>query len=272
MLDKKIFQLCNSITEEQALELDKEKYKANTKWDGERVISVILDKDVIMFNRGGKIVNFHFPEIAEELKKLPNCIIDGEIISIDDNFTRLQSRALTQNKDKIQALIKEIPCDYMIFDILKIGEEDLRNKPLKERFEKLFNLFVKNFDVLNPFQFLKVVAYEDIISCLFEAKLKQREGIIIKNMNGLYESRRSDNWKKLKFFKETILILTKYSPNNAGYRCEDNLNNAVQVSGNQSLEVINKIKTCGSCEVYIQYLEKTKNDKYRFISFRGVKK
>jgi len=97
METKDLFQLCNSINEEEALKLDSKDYQANFKFDGCRIIAVVLDGEPIMFNRNGRICNFNFREVEAELKLLPNCILDGEIISIDDNFERLQSRVLTQN-------------------------------------------------------------------------------------------------------------------------------------------------------------------------------
>ncbi|HEY0090449.1 MAG TPA: RNA ligase family protein [Candidatus Lokiarchaeia archaeon] len=263
MIDKKIFMLCESIREEDLNFLSGE-YLANKKYDGERVISVILNKEVIMFNRRGKIVNFHFREIEQELKKVSNCIIDGEIISYNNKFEDLQKRALTQNKFKQEELLKKIPCCYMIFDILKYDNEDIRNKPLKERIEILKKIFKKS-------SILQVTEFNSIIDMLFKAKLENWEGIIIKEMNSKYESRRSKKWLKLKLWNETSLILTSYTPNNAGFRCEDNLKNAVQISGKQSFKVVNEIRNKGSCEVIIQYLTKTERGKFRFPSFRGLK-
>ena len=48
----------------------------------------------------------------------------------------------------------------------------------------------------------------------------------------------------------------KYSVNNAGIRVEDELNNAVQIAGNNSLEVKREIDNKGFCDIVIQYLEK----------------
>ena len=283
MIDKKIFMLCDKVKEEN-LNLLNGEYLANRKYDGERVISVIIDNDILMFNRRGKLVNFHFKEVEQELKKLPNCIIDGEIISYNNKFEDLQRRALTQNKFKQEELLKEIPCYYMIFDILKTENQDIRDKPLKERIEILRKILEKQ-GIYKPVDerkqaepiliippILQLCEYNSITNMLFQAKLENWEGIIIKNMQGKYESRRSKSWLKLKLWNETTLFLTSYTPNNAGFRCEDNLNNAVQVSGRQSLEVVNKIKDTGFAEVIIQYLTKTENDRFRFISYRGLAK
>jgi hypothetical protein len=97
------------------------------------------------------------------------------------------------------------------------------------------------------------------------------EGIVIKNLDGKYESRRSNFWRKLKLWNETTIILQSYTENPAGIRCETADGIAIQVAGHNQTEVRKAINERGSCEVYIQYLTKTANGKYRFPSYRGVK-
>jgi hypothetical protein len=64
--------------------------------------------------------------------------------------------------------------------------------------------------------------------------------------------------------------LTKYTPNPAGIRCETDSGIAIQVAGEQHKEVKELLDSKGRCEVFIQYLTKTKDEKYRFPSFRGI--
>lgn len=265
---KELFMLCQSTNEDEALKLDNERYKANIKYDGERVISVIINHDVIMVNRRGNILNFKFKDVEEELKKLPNTILDGEIITEDDNFNKLQKRALTKNPKLILKLTKEIKVNYMLFDILKLEDENLFSKPLKERV-----LILNKIVDTSKFNILKLVAYDGIKPLLEKAKNELREGIIVKDMLSVYENKRSNNWKKLKLFKETTITITKYEENNKGIRAEDNLGNAVQIAGTQSIEVKNILDLQGSCEIYIQYLTQSEETKrYRFPSFRQIKR
>lgn len=268
-MDKKIFMLCDSITEDKLNTLRGD-YLANIKYDGERVIAIFSENqflidgknDVILFNRGGNIVNSHFKQIESELQNLSHrFILDGEIISKDDDFSKLQSQAHSK-KDK------GVECYYMVFDVLQIDGVDLRYKPLCERMDTLkFYLDMENQDLIPH---IKIAEYSPIPEILLRAKREDREGIIIKDMNSRYESRRSRSWLKLKFFEETTINLKKYVANPKGYRCEDDMGNAVQVAGHQSKEVVDRINQNGECKVFIQYLEKTKEEKYRFISFRGI--
>lgn len=264
--------LCKSITENEATEKCKSPLsfhgqKANIKYDGERIKAIKKDGEVFLMNRRGNIKNGNYTEVVEELETYNfNFVIDGEVISEDDNFNLLQKRALTKDKFKQQQLRKTIPVKYMVFDILEIDDNDLRNKPLKERID-YSGLFKDKDNAV-----IELAEYKSVGEMLRTAKAQSREGIVIKEMDGRYhENKRHKNWLKCKFFKETTIELISYTPNNAGIRCEDALKNAVQISGQQHLAVKEILDKGQSVEVEIQYLEITKDGRFRFPSFRGIK-
>lgn len=268
-MNTKDFMLCHSTTEEQAMQLDFAKWKANYKWDGERIIAIVDKGTVLLLNRRGNFKNEQFKEVVDELKRLPDCILDGEIISKDNNFNKLQSRAGTQDTAKLALKEKSVPIDYMVFDILKLDGNELTAKPLKERIEILNSLSLSNeIGILNN---IKLCEYGEVKELLQKAKDKQMEGIIVKDMEAKYEGRRSHGWLKLKLWKEAEITVTTYTVNNAGIRVEANDGTAVQISGGQSQEVRDKLDAGTEVTIYIQYLEKTKENKFRFPSYRGLK-
>jgi len=264
---KKVFMLCQSTTEEESKNFADTDYQAQIKYDGERIIAVIIDKEVILINRRGKICNLHFQEIVEDLKVLPNCIIDGEIISLDDDFSKLMKRAMTKTPSKLIPLQTEVPIKYMVFDVLGIGKATNKiNLPLRDRITELNGLFHGL-----EFKHTEIAKYGNIPNMLIQAHEEKREGLIIKNLNALYEGRRSEGWKKLKFFQETTLIVTKFTENPKGIRVEDDKGNACQIAGEQCNEVKEKINSNGSAEIYIQYLtQNTETHRFRFPSYRGL--
>ena len=271
MIDyKKIFMLANSTNEEEALKLNDKDYTANIKYDGIRILAVIIDNEVILVNRRGKICNFHFEEIVEDLKEIKdtNCIIDGELISVDDDFTKLQSRAMTKTASKIKELTKTIPLKYMVFDILKIDTKELFSTKLKDRIIELENLFMGK-----KFKHTEMAKYKPIAEMLEQAKAEKREGIMVKDLNGLYESKRTDNMLKVKFWCEVDIIFDKYIPNPSGIKVisKDGLIH-LQVAGQQqSLKVKEIIDNKGYCEITIQYLTKNEQTgKVRFPSFKRI--
>lgn len=263
------FMLCEKTTEKELTNFTEWKWFANLKYDGERIKAIIKDGSVFLLNRRGNLKNDNYQEICEELKSnFKNCILDGEIITEHDNFNLLQKRALTKDKEKQKILRNEIPIRYMVFDILELQGEDLRSLPLKDRVLKLFHI-TKEYGNFNKVQ---LVEYDSILTTLEKAKKENREGIIIKDITSKYENRRSKSWLKLKFFKYMNLNLTEYTINNAGIRAVDPLGNVVQISGDQHNEVKQEIDNKGSCEVIVQYLEKTKENRLRFPSFIGTLK
>jgi DNA ligase-1 len=266
MITKKDLMLCDKITEEELPTL-KGEWKANIKFDGERIAIIKKDGEVFLLNRAGRIKNNIYFELIPTIKAIEgDFILDGEVITQDGLFNSLQHRSNLSDKNKIIKAKTDYPIKYCVFDLLYYGK-DLRQKPLKERIQ----ILKENFESkLNGYLF-ELVKYQEIQEALSFAKSHKLEGVVIKNMNAYYEGRRSNNWLKLKLFKQAEMKAISYIENNAGLRLEDDKKNAVQCSGNQSCIVKNEIDKNGYCNIVIQYLEKTKDDRFRFISFVGVK-
>lgn len=265
-MDKKTFMLCDSIKEEEFRKMDLSNYIGEDKKDGERIIVCKEGLQVWIFNRRGREKGFIYPEIVKDLEKLQeDFIIDGEVITKDGLFNSLQHRS-NLGRNKVSEGVRNYPIEFCVFDIISFNKMDLRNKPLVER--KKYLEFLRGLEavkILNWFE-------DEDIRVLWEfIKEHNKEGIILKLKNSVYEARRSEKWIKCKNFKEEVVKLTKFAVNNAGFRCEDDFDNAVQVAGEESKEVANQITNNGFCYVVIQYLEKTKDNKFRFPSFKGIK-
>jgi len=271
-MDKSIFALCESITESELGNLNGD-YLAQQKEDGDRIMAIAQDGEVILMNRRGITKNKQFREVCEELNLLAkshNFIIDGEIIAENGEFNLLSSRSGTQNKFKIAELEKTIPILYMVFDIISWDSQDLRNKPLRERIDILKDFFVKLSDTravgerkdtepsqdTPPKTRVRFCEYKPITEMLFEAKTQNWEGIVIKDLNGKYESRRSRSWLKLKLKQEVIIEFTKYETNNKGLRLSDEKDNAIQMSRfNLIPKIVEAIKTKGKVVCECECLE-----------------
>ena len=264
-MDKDIFMLCESITESEIAGL-KGEWLSNRKEDGERIMSVVKDGEVFLLNRRGILKNKQFREIEEELKILPNCVIDGEVVSQDGDFGKTQSRAGTQNKFKIAELEKTIPLYFMVFDIIQLNGVDLRNTQLKDRIIKLNELF-------NSYTFkdIKICEYKPIAEMLEQAKEKGWEGIVIKDLNGIYESKRSNLWLKLKLKIERVVNFNIYEVNNKGLRLSDEKDNAVQMSQLDLVKIIKKeIDENGFIKCEVECMEIFDSGKMRQPVFKRI--
>jgi ATP-dependent DNA ligase len=265
------FQLCNSITEEEALLLD-DKWTSQIKMDGIRIIAVVMDNQAVLVNRRGHLCNFSFEEVVEDVSKLPNGIYDGEVTSYDDVFNKIQRRAGTRDRRKQIELKKEIPAKYLVFDILNLNKEYITNKPLKERIEiikKVFEEYNRQFTDRKPC--VEMLEYKPIKELLEQAHKEDREGIIVKDLNATYQHKRSDAWRKCKFLLEKDLKMTKYTVNPKGIRVENNDGVAVQIAGKNGEEAKKILDNCGEVTISIRYLEQSPTtNMYRFPSFKEI--
>jgi ATP-dependent DNA ligase len=114
-----------------------EEWAYEEKLDGFRAIVFVDGGESYIQSRGGKALSRYFPELefAEGRQ-----VLDGELVIRDEHghleFDALQSR-IHPAESRINLLAKEIPAQYVAFDLLAEGEESLLEKPLKERRERL---------------------------------------------------------------------------------------------------------------------------------------
>ncbi len=111
------------------------------KWDGFRALVFRDGDDVVIQSRDLKPLQRYFPELIEPLKKnLPErCVLDGEVVIAHGGV--LDFEALLQRihpaASRIKMLSEQWPASYVAFDMLALGDEDLRQKPQKDRRAKL---------------------------------------------------------------------------------------------------------------------------------------
>ena len=107
------------------------------KWDGFRAIVFKDGDDIYIQSRDLKPLDRYFPELSAILRaNLPaRCVIDGEIVIASDrglDFDLLQLR-LHPAASRVAKLAAETPSSYVAFDVLALGDQDLRGRPQAER-------------------------------------------------------------------------------------------------------------------------------------------
>lgn len=102
------------------------------KFDGYRIQTRVLDDDATLKIHKGLDWTAKYPEIAEAAFALPDCIVDGEICTLDENGA--------PDFAALQAALSEGKTDNLVdfaFDLLYGGGEDVRSQPLVERKARL---------------------------------------------------------------------------------------------------------------------------------------
>lgn len=111
------------------------------KWDGFRTIVFRDGDEVELASRNTKPLTRYFPEVVEALRAElpPRAVLDGEIVIAGTeglDFDALQNR-LHPAASRVNKLAKETPASFVAFDVLALGDEDLRGVPFGERRRRL---------------------------------------------------------------------------------------------------------------------------------------
>jgi ATP-dependent DNA ligase len=133
--------LSKSGTMEQALAILRAGGHVEPKWDGFRAIVFRDGDEVELGSRNERPLTRYFPEVVAAVKQhLPErCVVDGEIVIATPtglDFEALQQR-IHPAASRITKLAHETPASLVAFDLLALGDEDLRGTPLKERRARL---------------------------------------------------------------------------------------------------------------------------------------
>ncbi len=200
-----------------------EEWIAEYKWDGIRGQFIKRNNEVHIWSRGEELVTDHFPEIAEILAKWEgDFVLDGEILPVKNNevlnFNELQKRL--NRKTISKKMLEEIPVSIYLYDILESEQEDLRNKLFGERRKILEDLFTQNsHQGLYLSESISFQNWEDLPKIREEARLKNSEGLMLKNKSSLYHAgRKKGNWWKWKVDPLTIDAVLIYAQKGSGRR------------------------------------------------------
>ena len=184
-------QLLNPITEEEAIRyLNDDDYCISEKKDGKHIL-VETGKNMAIANKQG--LETTLPQtIAKALADMPGMILDGE----------------------------EIKGVYHVFDILKIGDEDLRRQSYRQRYARLCDLR----SVISDQKHLKIVP------CIFGTKSKmefflkmkseQREGVVFKKLDAKFAEGRpaaGGDFLKCKFWASLSAIVSEQSTGKSSF-------------------------------------------------------
>lgn len=271
-------------------EIDKpfnsKKYYYELKYDGYRALIFVNKNEIYIQSRNKNDITFLYPELSN-IKKIvnKNVIFDGEIVIFENNkpsFNKISKRSKLKNKNIIKKESINNPVIFIAFDIL-YENKDLTNLPLIERKKILgkyqdTDFFIKSKVYLNN----GIKLYNFI-------KKNNLEGIVIKDINGLYHiNKRTSDFIKVKNIKSDNFFIAGYINNNkytsSLVLCEKYNNDYIYVGKvliSKKNNIYKKILNIKKCKNYlkiennditfikpilsckINYLERTKNGHLR---------
>lgn len=168
-----------------------EQWLHEIKFDGYRLQLRVADGRATLKTRKGLDWTHKFAAIAAAASALPDCIIDGEAVALNEhgapNFSALQAALSDGRTDELV---------FYAFDLLFADGEDLQRAPLEERKAALKSLLEAN-------ELGAQIRYVDHIKgsatdVWRSACQMELEGIISKRADGAYSSGRGNGWTKTK--------------------------------------------------------------------------
>ncbi|MGA2654904.1 MAG: DNA ligase D, partial [Gammaproteobacteria bacterium] len=172
------------------------------KYDGYRLIAVIKNHSVKLFTRNKKDWTDKFPQIVTDLKKFPNCILDGELVALDkglSHFELLQNEIANPQATNIH---------YKVFDILYFQNKNVMNLSLIDRKKILAGVFKPHKNALvSPTDYV----IGNGIKVFKKACKLGLEGIVSKRLDSIYQQKRTQTWTKSKCVHEEEFVIAGFT-------------------------------------------------------------
>ncbi len=180
-----------------------EEWAYEQKLDGFRAIVFVDGADAYIQSRGGKALARYFPELSFPPGRY---VLDGELVIRDAEgnleFDALQSR-IHPAESRITLLSKEIPAEYIAFDLLAEGDESLLETPFAERRKRLISLLDGTSTEVS-------VLSEDPEQA--EQWLRRTEGTMAKQLDATYIPGKRKGMAKVKREREIDCVVMGWRP------------------------------------------------------------
>jgi DNA ligase-1 len=177
----------------------------------------------VLWSRGDEPIAGQFPEIMADASKLPNVVLDGEVLAWKDGrvmpFAALQKRLGRKNPGK--KVMAESPVVLMCFDLLEFEGEDWRARPLAERRAKLAQVLLSipggtDFHVASE---VRAPSWETLAIARSKSREEGTEGLMLKRRDSAYGVGRPRGvWWKWKIEPYTLDAVLIYAQRGNGKR------------------------------------------------------
>ena len=198
------------------------------KWDGIRAQLIRRGGRTYLWSRGEEAVGDRFPEITEASALLADgTVIDGEIMPWKDDaplpFAQLQRRI---GRTRLgPTILREVPVVLIAYDLLEIGGEDVRERPMAWRRAELEALLSKSSygGRLRLSPTARSDGWDDVRAAYEAARERCAEGLMLKRRDSAYGAgRRRGPWWKWKVAPFTVDAVMIYAQAGHGRRASLN--------------------------------------------------
>ena len=159
------------------------------KWDGFRALVFRDGDEILIQSRDEKPLNRYFPELLDPLRsRLPvRCVLDGELVIVKNDgldFDALQLR-LHPAASRVKLLSRQIPSSIVFFDLLCLGDRDMRGESFQNRRRELELLLAS---ATSPVHLTPATSDYEVASDWFRRfEGAGFDGVMAKPVDGIYE-------------------------------------------------------------------------------------
>jgi bifunctional non-homologous end joining protein LigD len=170
------------------------------KHDGFRVLAIRDGGTARLFTRNGYDISQRHRHLTERLNELPaeRFVLDGELVVLDDNSGRSNFAKLAHGRTGSH---------YYAFDVLMLGNDDLRGRSLIQR-KPILETLVSGYDPVRYTDHVIGVGREffDVV------KQAGLEGMVTKRRLSKYSGALTDDWLKVKCLRTHDFIVGGWIP------------------------------------------------------------
>ena len=192
---------------------DSPKHFFELKWDGIRALGILEQSDYRLLSRRDNDMTAKYPEFEFLSKLPPGCMLDGEIVVLEDgvpSFQRVLQREQARVESRIRGLTHSLPALYVVFDLLYQNFESVMDETLVDRRSRLQELVE---GVGDP-RFVFSDGIEGAGLEMFTGACERGfEGVVAKRLDSRYlPGRRTDAWTKFKRGESIYCVVVGYVP------------------------------------------------------------
>jgi len=219
------FCLAQSFDQDYSAMGEARNWQVEWKWDGIRVQWIAGKAQSYLWSRGEELMSEQFPDLMIESFRhmIPvGTMIDAELVAWDPNLNQVAGFAALQtrlNRKRVNtALTRSHPVVLIAYDLLRLGDEDLRQQALSIRREKLQQLASKLSGALMLSPCFSFAQWTDLTELRHKASQLRAEGLMLKHRDSHYGLGRSKmyqgdglrggwwKWKRDPFTLDAVLI------------------------------------------------------------------
>jgi DNA ligase-1 len=194
------------------------------KWDGIRGQVIKRFGQSFIWSRGEELVTEKYPELKKAAESLPDgTAIDGEILPWKDGrplpFSELQRRIGRKTVGK--KLLREVPVAFLVYDLLELNGQDIRQVAFRRRRKELLELFANSSiaEHMRVSQDVFAESWKQLAGLQAESRSRGVEGFMLKRHDSVYEvGRRRGSWWKWKIEPLTVDAVLIYAQRGHGRR------------------------------------------------------